>query len=89
MATTPFSNKVAIIADLWINYRDDEHFKDFIEYNYLGLPLGYLINTELATPTDQGEMYITETFDLLCAALEIDLDRNYDSLSEMFGLSNK
>ena len=89
MATTPFSNKLAIIADLWINYRDDEHFKDFIEYNDLGLPLGYLINTELATPTDQGEMYITETFDLLCAALEIDLDRNYDSLSEMFGLSNK
>lgn len=89
MATTPFSNKVAIIADLWINYRDDEHFKDFIEYNDLGLPLGYLINTELATPTDQGEMYIIETFDLLCAALEIDLDRNYDSLSEMFGLSNK
>lgn len=88
MATTPFSNKVAIIADLWINYRDDEHFKDFIEYNDLGLPLGYLINTELATPTDQGEMYIIETFDLLCAALEIDLDRNYDSLSEMFGLSN-
>jgi hypothetical protein len=89
MATTPFSNKAAIIADLWINYRDDEHFKDFIEYNDLGLPLGYLINTELATPTDQGEMYITETFDLLCAALEIDLDRNYDSLAEMFGLSNK
>ena len=89
MGTTPFSNKVAIIADLWINYRDDEHFKDFIEYNDLGLPLGYLINTELAKPTDQGEMYITETFDLLCAALEIDLDRNYDSLSEMFGLSNK
>ena len=89
MGTTPFSNKVAIIADLWINYRDDEHFKDFIEYNDLGLPLGYLINTELATPTDQGEMYIIETFDLLCAALEIDLDRNYDSLSEMFGLSNK
>jgi hypothetical protein len=89
MAMTPFSNKVAIIADLWINYRDDEQFQDFISYNDLGLPLGYLINTELATATDQGVMYITETFDLLCAALELDLDRNYDSLSEMFGLSNK
>jgi len=89
MAMTPFSNKVAILADLWINYRDDEQFQDFISYNDLGLPLGYLINTELATATDQGVMYITETFDLLCAALELDLDRNYDSLSEMFGLSNK
>ena len=53
---TPFSNKVAILADLWINYRDDEQFQDFIEYNDLGLPLGYLINTELATPTDQWIM---------------------------------
>jgi hypothetical protein len=85
---TPFSNKVAILADLWINYRDDEQFQDFIEYNDLGLPLGYLINTELATPTDQGMMYITETFDLLCAALELDIDKHYDSLVEMFGLSN-
>jgi hypothetical protein len=86
---TDFSDKVAILADLWINYRTDEQFEDFIQYNDLGLPLGYLINTELATPTDQGIMYVEETFNLLCAALDLDLDRTYDSLIQMFELSNK
>jgi hypothetical protein len=84
---TPFSNKVAILADLWINYRDDEQFKDFISYNDLGLPLGYIVNTELATPTDQGMLYINETFDLLCAALELDLEKEYESLQQMFELA--
>lgn len=86
---TNFSNKVAILADLWINYRDDENFEDFISYNDLGLPLGYIVNTELATPTDQGMLYINETFDLLCAALDLDLEKTYDSLQQMFELANK
>jgi hypothetical protein len=86
---TDFSDKVAILADLWINYRDDDQFQDFIQYNDLGLPLGYLINTNLATPTEQGIMYVEETFNLLCAALELDLDRTYDSLLQMFELSNQ
>lgn len=86
---TNFSNKVAILADLWINYRDDENFEDFISYNDLGLPLGYIVNTELATPTDQGMLYINETFDLLCAALDLDLEKTYDSLQQMFQLANK
>ena len=65
---TDFSTKISILSDLWINYRTDNDFKDFIEYNDLGLPLGYLVNTELATVTDQGRMYIEETYNLLCAA---------------------
>jgi len=85
---TDFSDKVAILADLWINYRDDENFVDFIEYNDLGLPLAYLINTDLATLTDEGIKYIDETFSLLCAALELDLDGEYNSLIEMFNLHN-
>lgn len=84
-----FSNKVAILADLWINYRDDENFVDFIEYNDLGLPLAYLINTDLATPTDEGIKYIDETFSLLCAALELDIDGEYNSLIEMFKLNGE
>lgn len=82
-----FSNKVTILSDLWINYRDDDDFEDFIEYNDLGLPLGYLVNTELATVTDQGRIYIEETYNLLCAALEIDLDGEYSSLIDMFNKS--
>jgi len=86
---TDFSTKISILSDLWINYRTDNDFKDFIEYNDLGLPLGYLVNTELATVTDQGRMYIEETYNLLCAALEIDLDGEYNSLIDMFNKSEE
>ena len=85
---TDFSNKVAILADLWINYRDEVEFQDFIEYNDLGLPLAYLVSTDLATVTDGGRVFIDETFNLLCAALELDLDGEYNSLIEMFKLNN-
>jgi hypothetical protein len=86
---TDFSNKIIILSDLWINYRDDDDFDDFIQYNDLGLPLAYLINTELAAVTDQGRIYIEETFNLLCAALDIDLDGEYNSLIEMFNKSEE
>lgn len=82
---TDFSSKTRILADLWINYRDDEEFVDFCEYNDLGLPLAYLLDNKLATQTDLGEKYINETFELLCVALEISQDTGFESLDEMLG----
>ena len=84
---TDFSNKTGILSDLWMNYRDDTEFQDFIEYNDLGLPLAYVVNTELATATDGGILFINETFNLLCAALGLDLDGDYQSLQQMFEAS--
>ena len=85
---TDFSNKASILADLWINFRADEQFSDFIEYNDIGLPLAYYIHTDLVKPTDQATLYVEETFNLLCAALGIDLESDYETLNEMFDKSN-
>ena len=84
---TNFSNKAGILADLWINFRDQEEFADFIEYNDIGLPLAYFIHTEIVLPTQQAELYVEETFNLLCAALDLDLDGDYETLNEMFDKS--
>ena len=81
---TPFSKRCEILSELWMNYRDNETFDDFIEYNDLGLPMAHLIAEKLVEPTRQGEIYIDETFDLLLETLRIE-DDNYDSLSEMLG----
>ena len=86
---TDFSNKAGILADLWINFRDQEEFADFIEYNDIGLPLAYYIHTEIVLPTQQAEMYVEETFNLLCAALNLDLAGEYETLNEMFDKSSK
>lgn len=77
-----FSNKVAILAELWMNYRDDDQLKDFIEYNDLGLPLAYLLLNDIAIANEKSEGYIDETYGLLVAALQVK-DREYESLDEM------
>ena len=41
-----FENKITILAELWMNYRDDEDLEDFVEYNDLCVPLATLMKTE-------------------------------------------
>jgi hypothetical protein len=86
--TTNFLNKTSILAELWMNYRDDEGLQDFIEYNDLGLPLAYFLYNELVLPTKQAEVYIDETFTLLVAALGVE-DVGFESLDEMLGVANQ
>jgi hypothetical protein len=86
--TTNFLNKTSILAELWMNYRDDEGLQDFVEYNDLGLPLAYFLYNELVLPTKQSEIYIEETFNLLVAALDVE-DVGFESLDEMLGEANK
>ena len=85
-STTPFSKKCEILAELWMNYRDEEDFRDFIDYNDLGLPLAYAMQNDMIeklSPT--AETIIEETFDLLCAGLELSPEIPWDSLDEMLG----
>ena len=86
---TDFSTKASILADLWINFRAEEEFADFIEYNDIGLPLAYFVHTDLVQPSEQATVYIEETFNLLCAALSLDLEGTYENLNEMFDKSSK
>ena len=87
MATT-FENKCAILSDLWLNYKDNEELQDFVEYNDLGLPLAYLIHTELVSVNESGIVYVDETFNLLCKGLGVDLDEEYESLNELMDLQD-
>ena len=67
-----YKTKCNILSDLWENYRDEEAFVDFIEYNDLGLPMAYMLREGLVNEvTEIGQIYINETFNLLIAALEI------------------
>ena len=80
--TTDFSNKISILAELWMNYREDDHLDDFMEYNDLGLPLAYLLMNEIVLATEQSVIYIDETFDLLLGALSVE-DTGFESLDEL------
>jgi hypothetical protein len=72
-----------ILGDLWLNYKYDEEFEDFIGYNDLGLPLAYMISEDITKPNELGVKYVEETWLLFLASLEID-DTGFSSLQEIF-----
>ena len=81
---TPYSKRGAILSEFWLNYRDEDGFEDFVEYNDIGLPLSFMIAEDIVASTPVAEAYINECWDLLCAALKIESKQNYDSLADMF-----
>lgn len=87
MTTTDYSDKVTILADLWMSYRNEPDFEDFIDYNDIALPLAYCISNNIVVSTPLAETFINESFDLLLGALDIDEDTGYTSLDELLTLS--
>ena len=81
--TTTFSNKTIILADLWLNYRDDDNFKDFIEYNDIGLPLAYCLANKIVESNAVADKFIDETFDLLLSGLGVE-DTGFELLDDLF-----
>jgi hypothetical protein len=84
-----YQTKCSLLSELWQNYRDHETFKDFIEYNDIGLPLAFLLAENLVSEiTQEGQLYVNETFNLFIAGLEMKEEEvpfgiSLDSLLEM------
>lgn len=74
-----FADKTGILGQLWIEFRDDEDFKNFIEYNDIGLPLAYFTAHGLVNElTPMGDTMIDETFDMLISLLEVTVEEIED-----------
>jgi hypothetical protein len=82
MTTTTFENKCIILADLWLNYRNDDNFDDFIQYNDMGLPLAYALSEGIVKGTELSDKFIDETFDLLLRAIGIE-DTGFENLDDV------
>lgn len=85
MATT-FSNKVNILGQLYSDYGQDPEFRDFVEFNDLGLPLAYLYNEGLFELSADGKKCIEETWTLFAESLGIE-DTGFENIDEMFEAS--
>ena len=83
---TGFSKKCEILGDLYSNYGQDPEFRDFVEFNDLGLPLAYLSNEGLCELSTDGERYIEETWTLFVKSLGIE-DTEFEDIDEMFQAS--
>ena len=84
--TTLFSDKCQILGELWINYKTEEEFEDFITYNDLGLPLAYALANNIVKQSEMAKAFVEETFDLFLASLELE-DTGWDSLDDMLSMA--
>ena len=70
--TTDFSDVVNILAELWIDYREEETLQDLISYGDLAFPVAYAISERIVEATLLAEEYIYEVWNLLLRQLEIE-----------------
>jgi hypothetical protein len=70
-----YADKTGILAQLWIDFRDDEDFSVFMEYNDIGLPLSYVVAEGLVPGlTELGEDYVDETIEMMFKLLDVTVD---------------
>jgi len=82
-ATTPFSSRVEILSQLWIEYRSDSGFEMLLEYGDLGFPLAYAINGGIVESTPMAEQHINEIWEMFMASLDLE-DTGFESLIQIF-----
>jgi hypothetical protein len=82
MEPTAFKTRCQILAQLWMEYRGDTEFQDFVEYNDLGLPLAYAIAEGIVEKTDIASNFINEAFEILLSALGVE-DTGFESLEDL------
>jgi len=81
MATT-FENKAAILAELWLDYRESEEFAEFISSNDIGLPLAYVVSNGIVKTTKEATKFIEDTFSEFLSLCGYE-DLNFESLDEI------
>lgn len=78
-----FADKTGILGQLWIDYREDENFSAFMEYNDIGVPMAYYLASGLVTSlTPLGEQYVEESIEMMFKLLEI-TEAEVDGLQEI------
>ena len=78
-----FADKTGILGQLWIDFRDDDNFSAFMDYNDIGVPMAYYLAEGLVSGlTPLGEQYVEESIDMMFKLLEI-TEAEVDGLEEI------
>lgn len=83
MTETSYEDKVDILADLWINYREEEAFADLFAYGDISFPLAFMLKAGIVDTTERAEGFINEAFALLLEVVNAE-DTGYTGLDELF-----
>jgi hypothetical protein len=79
---TTYESVVSILAELWLDYREDEAFEELFEYADLAFPLAFALQHGMIDTTERAEGIIREAFGLLLDMLGVE-DSGFDELDEL------
>jgi hypothetical protein len=79
---TTYESMVSILAELWLDYREDDAFEELFEYADLAFPLAFAMQYGIIDTTERAEGIIHEAFGLLLDTLEAE-DDGFDDLNEL------
>ena len=83
MSETPYKVKCEILAEAWMEYRDDEDFADLFKYGDLAFPLAYSITNGIVKSTKKAESFVVEVFDLMISSFGLE-DTGFEDLDDIF-----
>ena len=81
---TPIEKQAEILAELWMDYRDEGYFQEFFQYADLGFPLSYLLVQNVVTRNAETDKFISDTCETFLGLCGIEVDTGLDILDEMF-----
>jgi hypothetical protein len=91
MSKTPFSNKVEMLGQMWLFYKQnhggDQGWSDFFEFADIGLPMSYMAWQGYITIKPDAKRFVEEVWDTLCEMLDVDPESKYDSLDALMQAS--
>jgi hypothetical protein len=79
---TPIETQADILAELWMDYRDEEYFKSFFEYADIGFPLAYVISKGIVKTTPEADKFISDTWEMLLGLVALE-DTGFEELNEL------
>lgn len=80
---TPIKKQAEILSELWMDYRDEEYFKDFFEYADLGLPLAYLLANNIVTRNNETDKFIGDSWDIFLGLCGYAEDTGFETLGDV------
>ena len=83
-----FDTRCALLAELFIDYREDERFAGLITGHDLGFPLAYSFHNGFIDSEDGIKKFVDETWEAFLLSVGETYDRgfgSYDSVAQLIG----
>ena len=80
---TPIETQADILAELWMDYRDEEYFAEFFGYADLGLPLAYLLSKGIVTHNPEADKFIVDTWETFLSLCGHQEDEGFEILHDV------